>query len=279
MLRMTGTAEMEGKLVGDIEQTERGVAWTDPEGQRHDYERSMRTLCLRIQELASIFSLNQFQDDAPFDRPLSPELRGNALIEDRSLSVIGRPETISRAIDVSFVALDETRLARIREGIKPVQLSYMESEWEFGNDAGWWTQIALPVSQFQLLAEAYESGKLTKVSIGLDMEHMFLDQGYYVPRDKLDWFVEPTKSGARMVNGQVAVLTIETAPINLRPPEPREPKIDVADDIADYKPKPQDSVAPALNNLANKIEGVQKALHWIFWVLVVLLFVVGSSHK
>jgi hypothetical protein len=276
---MTGTAEMEGKRVGDIEQTERGVAWTDAEGQRHDYERPIRTLYLRIQELASIFSLNQFQDDAPLDSPLSPELRGNALIEDRSLSVIGRPETSSRAIDVSFVALDETRLARIREGARPVQLSYMESDWEIGNDAGWWTRITLPVSQFQLLAEAYESGKLTKVSIGLDMEHMFLDQGFYVPRDRLDWFVEPTTSGAKMVNGEVAALTIETAPIDLRPPEPREPGMDVADDIPDSKPKPKDSIAPALNNLADKIEGVQKVLVWIFWVLVVLLFAVGSIRK
>lgn len=267
---------MDDKPAIEIEKTERGVAWTDAEGKRHEYERPIRTLSLQFQGLGAVLSLIRLTDE-PFDTPLSARLRGKAIIEDRSLSVIGMPETSAKTIDVSFAALDEIGLERNKEGAKPVCLSYTEYDWEFDSEPGWWAQITLPLSQFQLLAQAYESGKLIKLSVGLDMQDMFLDQAYYVPRDKLNWFIEPEKYGAKLVRGDVKVLSIETSSLDLRPPAPPDTDMEASNEEPAYKPQPQDTIAPALNNLANKVESVQKALRWIFWVLVVLLFVVGGS--
>lgn len=271
---------MDEKSAIKIEKTERGVAWTDAEGNRHEYERPIRTLYLQVQSLGAVLSVNRNTDDGPFDKPLSTGLSGRAVIEDRSLSVIGKPETSAKTIDVSFIVLDEAGLERSEQGFKPACLSYAEYEWEFDNEAGWFVQIALPLSQFQLLAQAYESGKLVKLRVGLGMDDMFVDQSHYVPRDRLNWFIEPTQYGAKMVHGELKVLGIGTTPLDLRPPAPPVPeKTDLEASIAEseFQPQPQDTIAPALADLSNKVESVQKTLRWIFWALVVLLFVIGGS--
>ncbi len=269
---------MDDQRAIEIEKKKRGVAWTDSEGKRHEYERSTRTLYVQVQNLQAFLSLNRQAYEEPSAASLSPGMRGCGVIDDRSLSVIGIPSTSTRAISVSFSALEGANLERSKQGYKPVCLSYTEYDWEFDNEAGWWVQISLPISQFQLLAQAYESGKLTKLTIGLEMQDMFLDQTYYVPRDKLGWFIEPTTLGAKMVSGEVTVLMIGTTSVDLRAPAPLEADAAESDETHLFKPQLQDTISPSLNNLAKQIESIRRALHWIFWVLVVLLFVIGAGH-
>lgn len=264
----------EEKQASKIEKTESGITWTDKEGKTHLYKPPIRTLYLQLQGLSRVLHMSRYLESEPVDTPLTDRLVGKAILEDRSLNVIGIPETSSNVVKVSFTVLADEDMQRINAGFEPVALSYLDKDWEIGNDSEWSCQIYLPASQFNVLNEIYNLEKISKIQVGLDMKEIYIDHTYAVPSDKcVSWFIEPTRLGSQIARGKVCVLRIETSSIDLRPPAPIENDLD-ADNPPVYKTNPLESIAPAIHTLAHNMNGTQTYLKWIFWALIGLIIVV-----
>jgi hypothetical protein len=251
------------------------VAWTSAEGEKEEFQTSGRSLYIDVLELFRGYSLPYPCEDETETKSLTTRLAGKGVIDDRSIQVIGQPETKNKNISVSFWDLEPNVN---HSNSHAASLGYMEHDWEIGNDAQWWVQIYLPKVQFQTLQEAVERGNLTKLSVGLLFENLYVTEWYAPPSAKVDWFLAPGKYTADLARGKVDAINIETKSVDLRPIAPIETEDAFTEsEEHQYRTEPVDKLIVALEPLSKSIDGVTKYLKWIFWALVVLSFAVGGS--
>lgn len=251
------------------------VAWTSAEGEKEEFQTSGRSICIDVLELCRAHSLPYQGEGEIESKPLTTRLVGKGVIDDRSIQVIGQPETKTKNISISFWDLEPNIN---HNNSHAASLGYMAHDWEIGNDAQWWVQIYLPKVQFQTLLETVERGNLTKLSVGLLFENLYVTEWYAPPSAKVDWFLAPGKYTADLARGKVDAINVETKSVELRPIAPVE-----TDDALcqsenhQYRTEPVDKLTVALEPLTKSVDGVTKYLKWIFWALVVLSFAVGSQ--
>lgn len=257
-----------------IEKTENGIAWTDDAGKRHEYRaETTRGFYLQLQELKAGLSLTRYlADDEPIDAPFTFTLSGKALLEDRSIQVIGDPGTASKDLDVSIQELTAGEQERIesKSGFKQANLFYFAHDWEIGNAAGWSACIYLPPAQFQPLKQAWEAKQIAKFSIGLRFEEgAYVDDWYAPPSARINWFIAHGTYSAKSASGHVSSLNLEKTAIDLRPP--MIANIDSEEDFlpeAEPPPSKEEALSAQLNVISQKLEGIYKHLGWIFWAIV-----------
>jgi hypothetical protein len=251
------------------------VAWTSADGTKDEFQTSGRSLCIDVLELCRAHSLTYQGEGETEAKALTTRLVGKGVIDDRSIQVIGQPETKNKNISVSFWDLEPNIN---HNNSHAASLSYMEHDWEIGNDAQWWVQIYLPKVQIQTLQEVVERGNLTKLSVGLLFENLYVTEWYAPPSAKVEWFLAPGKYTADLARGKVVAVNIETKSVDLRPIASIETmgSFPQSEELQ-YRAEPIDKLIAALEPLSKSIDGVTKYLKWIFWALVVLSFAVGGS--
>lgn len=250
------------------------VAWTSAEGVKEEFQTSGRSLCIDVLELCRAHSMPYQGEGEIESKPLATRLVGKGVIDDRSIQVIGRPETRTKNISVSFWDLEPNIN---HHNSHAASLGYMEHDWEIGNDSQWWVQIYLPKVHFQTLQETVERRNLTKLSVGLLFENLYVTEWYAPPSAKVDWFLAPGKYTADLARGKVDALNIETLSVNLRPIAPIETDGEpTQSEDPKYRTEPVDNLVIALTPLIRAVDEAKKYLKWIFWALVVLSFAVGG---
>jgi hypothetical protein len=264
---------MDDKTSNDRRTEEGQLTWTSPDGVKHEFRMSSRVMYLDVVEVWQSNSL-PYQEDGAEPKPLTRSIRGKAVMEDRSIQVIGEPETKSKTLVVTIGEMAPSDVQRYQSGeLRAVSLSYNKSDWEIGNESEWWVQIYLPSPQIQPIRDAIESGKLTKLSLGLRLQNAYVTD-YYAPISlSIDWYLNSGEYVADLASGSVFSLIVETKPFNLLSPIADVEQEPAHEDDASPVQTPPDVVsAEALTRLAAKADDLVKYSRRIFWTLVVIAF-------
>ncbi|MEI7431076.1 MAG: hypothetical protein WCL27_11525, partial [Betaproteobacteria bacterium] len=150
--------DLENKTETVIEKTERGIAWTAPDGKRRTFEVPIRTFYIQARTLKRQHVLQSTENDYK-DLPLKVSLRCEAVLDDRSIEVLSNPETKSKAIDLSFQPLRSD----VATDYPRAMMSFNSADWEIGDDDTWWVSVYLAESQFNQLLEACDSKQVAEL--------------------------------------------------------------------------------------------------------------------
>jgi hypothetical protein len=254
-----------------IEATKHGIAWTDPDGARHEYEQPIRTLWLKLVNLRQTYAARYREAGNEYE-PLLRGFKGTAVFPDRSsLEVIGKPDTRSTSLSASIVELDEKRLnSKEARGFKPVSLSYAKHDWEIGNDETWWLEVYLPPVQFNTLATVFQSDKLAELELGLEMQGLYIEEWGAPPSVSVNWRLPPLLNQiSKLATGDLKQLRIETRALDLSPKSGESGSNGETD--TRYAAKPVENISTALRSLSSKVDNLDRHTKWIFWALVAMI--------
>lgn len=263
---------------------------------KRDPIRSMtfqvKTLSLCVQAMA--FSMKSDAELASLP-VLKPYIRGTAFIDDRSISVMGRPNTETNYVDIQFrVFTDEDRAAiderALKDGKVPrytsASLCFLDGDWEIGSEASWYVSCYLLPENYAELSSAIAAGTLRRLTVGLDLRGIFTDHDWMPASMKADWFLPLKKIGSRYrpdtARGDIENLALELTGITLSTKLEEDDAPDpVRQEPASHYPAPGEVAAASdlapipLNGLVRNIETLNGTLKLFGWLVVGALVILA----
>ena len=173
--------------------------------------------------------------------------------------------------------MDSDTERRIEEGtIGQAYLSFVEYDWEIGNQQGWFLSVNVPRVQLQTLIEAFGSKDVTSLAMGFVLKRAYVTEWHATPRDRICWYVIPDKYGAHRVRGTVSYINFETQSLNfgkenVKGSEQHVPDKDIeslSDPIAEEAAQTLAKIANDLGRIATTLDGLKGHLWWLFWAVV-----------
>ena len=187
-----------------------------------------RTMYLHVRQLHVSREVNLFRfgDD---DLGLAPEMslfvRGTAMLEDRSISVIGDPDSKVRTLGIDFYVLDEDlRSKRIeltqKHGQRPrypcARLGFIRHSRGIGIDDDWFIQCQVPPATLRAISSAVSCGTMGAMSVGLALRGIYSSEARASQSVKTDWYLRPnrrdnTVDAPEVAYGDITLLSFEEA--------------------------------------------------------------------
>ncbi len=209
-------------------------------------------------------------------------VRGTALLDDRSISVIGAPASTARELRVVFMAADSAgSLAESRGG---ALTGKGEAYLDF-NGAEWWVTGTLHEAFFDALVTAVRSGQVDSVSLQLALRGLYTKWPPLglPPLRHIDLFIRPNRRDnsrePETVCGSVSGASFTLSPWDLRKPghlTAVEPEGDDDENEGEPAAPPPDPVAVAIATLCGRLDQLRSTLKWIGGLVVVALFFVAG---
>ena len=284
-------AFLDEKVIVDVREIEGAqIIYKDGEGKEHKYYPAKYAYFV-VEDLQTLVELKG-PPEGQTEPVIVRRIRGNARLEDRSLSVVGNSESKSRTLVMSFEASDwrpkfesvtddelDTTFACILGG---AMLSFTPYDWEIGDDDEWWAVCSLPKPFVEQLEAAIVSGQLTSVRVGLELRGLYSDEGYWASVSaQRNLFIRPNRKDNDIgfpdsATGFVSSIWFTTTRVALRrPPEP-EP----VEPAGDFEPPPPsalvDPVSAAIATLATRVEATRSTIKWVGGLIVVALLFVAA---
>ncbi|QDL36638.1 hypothetical protein [Rhodoferax sediminis] len=187
-----------------------------------------RTMYLHVRQLHVSREVNLFRfgDD---DLGLAPEMsllvRGTATLEDRSISIIGDPDSKVRTLGIDFYVLDEDlRRKRMelaqKHGQAPrypcARLGFVRHSRGIGIDDDWFIQCQVPPATLRAISSAASCGTMGVMSVGLALRRIYSSEARASQSVKADWYLRPnrrdnTVDAPEMAYGDITLLSFEEA--------------------------------------------------------------------
>ncbi|CAN7779298.1 hypothetical protein LJR296_007887 [Cupriavidus necator] len=256
------------------------------------YLNPIRTMHLDVERLQVARSASTYYpaDGEGGGLPV-PALRvhGTARLKDRFISVIDDPENRSRTLKIYFKALDAEGRKQREEWAKEqgqvadytrAYLGFNRADWEIGNDAEWWVECEILPETLSAITSAVESGALKRMSVGLTLKRIYVDDRYAPPSITVGWYLRPdamdnTLEMPGMALGGLTRLDMDLTVVDLKPPtvdESQPEPVEVSS--PDPDPDPTQS-ASALYTLAGNIEKLRGTLKWVGGLISLCLIILA----
>jgi hypothetical protein len=275
-----------------------------PDGKAQKYKRDpIRSMIFQVKTLgvgaqATSFSMRSGAEIASLPG-LKPYLRGTAFLDDRSISVMGHPNTETNHVDIQFrVYTDEDRAdideRALKDGKVPrytgASLGFLDGDWEIGSEASWYVSCYVLPENYAELCAAVTAGTLRRLTVGLDLRGIFTDHDWMPPSMKADWFLPLKKIGSRYRSdtawGDIENLALELSSVTLHtkleedePPDPTRQEPEPRYPVPEKEKAAPDPTAIALNGLARNIETLHGTLKRLGWLVVGTLLIVAFKFK
>ena len=182
-------ALVQPKLAVDVKDIGGGeLQYTDTEGKSHTYYPSSR-IWLNAQTLELLTFLREPQEPGELPQ-LMTRVRGTAVLEDYSISVVGDPSSKVRKLSMMFAA--EEPKAR-GEGSEPgpdafesgelgrALLGFNRADWEIGNSDEWWVECYLPKSFIDNLVSEVRKGEIHGMQLSLSLRGLYTTEHPMAP--------------------------------------------------------------------------------------------------
>ncbi|KQV60138.1 hypothetical protein ASC95_01275 [Pelomonas sp. Root1217] len=277
------------KVIIDLKDGDSGeILFTDKDGKQATYYPS-HSIWLDVQTLEVLTVLNEPAEGA--EPSIGRRLRGVAVLEDRSISVVGDPRSKSRRLTISFDPGDwkskpapegEAALSSLDTQLGGAMLSFSRADWEIGNDDEWWIACYLPPAFIDSLIADVRSGQLYAVKLSLSLRGLYTSSHHWEPVSaRGDLFIRPNRednslSFPDMARGYVRAIHFSSSPRDLRRPEPA----DVVEPSSEeeFRVEEPDPMATAITALAMRVDQLRSTIKWVGgFIVLALLFVAGSG--
>lgn len=293
---------MEEKVVVNVKSEGEGrLVIESPDGKEETYYlEPIRTMWLEIEmlQLTQQGSSYGFSTDEPW-QPLkvSPHLRGRAVLEDRSISVIGEPNNKSRTLAIGFKELNAESLIELQDQAKlndqaqkededrkfrGVTLGFSRSDWEIGGEDEWWVECYVSPETMQEMVSAVSSNSMRGLSVGLRLCDLYTNDKWSPPSMKVSWFLRPSRRDNSInlpapAYGEMTSFDLRLAESDLRKSETNQSEDDLElSGDSDMTPTPKTDVkAEAVLALSANVEKLRGTLKWVGGLITFFLMLMA----
>lgn len=276
------------KVVVDVKEAEHGeIVYTDQDGKARTYYPA-HTIWMSVQALELLTVLNELKEEGG-EPNLVTRVRGTALLEDRSISVVGDPKSKTRTLSITLEASDwrpkreeqaPGLLAAAIGDVGGAALGFSRADWEIGNSDDWWCSCYLPKLFIEALVAEIRSGQLNDLKVSIQLRRLYTTEHPMAPvSSRGDLLIRPDLKDNTLSNpdspfGWTRSVVFSSNSRDLRKPEPTEPSY--AEDVAsDPPPIVEDQVATAVAILAARVELVRGTLKWLGGLIVAALLIIA----
>ena len=280
------------KVVVDVKDVDRGaILYTDAGGKEHTYHPA-RSIWLEVQTLQILTVLGGPAEEGGTPK-LITRVRGSAVLEDYSISVVGDPSSKVRALRISFEAgeygpkrsPEENPLlfGSSLEILGGAMVGFSRADWEIGNSDEWWISCYLPEFFIDALLTDIRSGWIDSMNVGLRLSQLYTTEHPWAPvSSRGHLFLRPNKLDnsigfPEMASGVVWVMNFASTSRDLSKPAPPEPVEPDGFDEETQAPAPDNPVASAVAILALRVESLRGTLKWVGGAIVVALLFLASK--
>lgn len=177
------------KVVVDVKDIGGGeLQYTDTEGKSHTYYPNRR-IWLEAQTLELLTFLREPQEQGDLPQ-LVTRVRGTAVLEDYSISVVGDPTSKVRKLSIVLGA-EEPRATREAPEPGPdgfefgqlgrAMLGFNRGDWEIGNSDEWWVECYLPKPFIENLVAEVRNGEIHDMQLSLSLRGLYTTEHTMAP--------------------------------------------------------------------------------------------------
>ena len=261
---------------------------TDNNGEVVEYyPAAFKTLYVDLRSIALGSSVRSYRE--PEERlQLRQLVTGIGRIQDKSFSVIGDPsnKTTELEVTINCRSVDEERVF-LEEVAKEeadrtgaaynARVGFIAADWEIGNADSWYLSIEIAAPLFTDLVESIYRKDIASFTIGVSFSRgAYIRQKYFVPSDRIDWFLRPDGKRERSPKGaagHISVWRINNLPRKI--PGSEEADID-AHVIASGNEPVRDAIAGQtesvqLNQLTRAVTSLAATSRFVGWIVAVAI--------
>lgn len=216
-------AEDEDKLVVETRDGEEQTYCLNPSRTMYLHARRLQT--------SSEANLFRFDGDSLGLTPESPLfVRGMATLEDRSIAVIGDPDSAACTLAIGFHALDDELWLKHKELAQMLGKAphYTHARVGLARDSGdidddWFVECQVPPATLRAMANAVSRGAMPAMRVGLALRGIYSSGARASQPVKTGWYLRPNRrdnsvDAPEMAYGDITLLSFEEAPAH-SPPE------------------------------------------------------------
>jgi hypothetical protein len=290
------------KIAVDVKEAEHGkIVYTDADGKTRTYYPA-HTIWMSVQTLEVLTVLNELKEEGG-EPNLVTRVRGTALLEERSISVVGDAQSNTRTLSITLEASDwrpkreEHAAGLLASSVGDVggaALGFNRADWEIGNSDDWWCSCYLPKPLIEALVTEIRSGQLNDLKVSMQLRRLYTTVHPMAPvSSRGDLFIRPDLKDNTLNNpdspfGWTRSVVFSSNSRDLRKPETPEPAEEAcSEDVAPEPPPGYEPVfkigkrieAGCLVHARRKFEELLKNGHaspvaeeairrmgWIFWI-------------
>lgn len=275
------------KVVVDVKEAEHGeIVYKDHDGKTRTYYPSY-SIWMHVQTL-EVLTILGVPKEAGAEPPLVTRVRGTAVLEDRSISVIGDPASKSRTLTISFESSDwrppheddSNPLLSYRSDLGGARLGFNRADWEIGNSDDWWCACYMPENFMKVLVADIRSGQLHELRVCLLLKRLYTSEHSLAPISmRGDLVVRPDLRTNDVNNadspfGWVDAIMFASARMELCKPEPPESDEQPFDDDEPKALVPENPIANAVAILATRVEQTRSTVKWVGCMIVAALLII-----
>ncbi|OIT13539.1 hypothetical protein BL241_03120 [Ralstonia solanacearum] len=284
------------KVVVDVKDIEHGeILYTDTDGKQRTYYPN-RSIWLEVQTLEVLTILGEPKEEGA-EPLLMTRVRGTALLEDHSISVVGDPESRVRQLSISL-AIGEWPPKP--EGSEPgnvpsmfgqlgrAMLGFNRADWEIGNSDEWWIECYLPKPFIEAMVADIRSGQINGMQLSLALRGLYTtEHSMAPPSSRGHLFIRPNKRDnsiehPELATGDVRAIHFASASRDLRKHEPQEPEAAFTAEprapegtfLAEAE-VPEDPVATAVEHLGARFDKMRATVKWVGGLIVGALLILA----
>ncbi len=275
----------------DVKDSEHGeILYTDADGKQHTYYPN-RSIWLEVQTLEVLTVLAESRQEGA-EPQLMTRVRGTAVLEDRSISVVGDPDSRVGQLTINLSAVEwplepeeqEPGISRSAYGqLGRAVLGFNRADWEIGNSDEWWIECYLPKPFIEAMVADIRSGQMHGMQLSLALRGLYTTEHSLAPvSSRGHLFIRPDKrdntiNRPELATGDVRAIHFASASRDLRKPEPQEPEEDFLPEAeeAATTTAPEDPVAAAVALLGARLEKMRGTVKWVGGLIVVALLLVA----
>lgn len=300
----------ESKAVQLVEENG-GLKFTDEDGKTTQYRQELhRRIYVEARSLSLGDSIEDDDESATAQWTTRSAIHGSAVLEDRSISVIGNPESKTKRIaleirpeSVESHAKSVDRAQRhqkehftkeILPGVERVlgfydaNLYYFPADFEIGNESYWTLVLRIAEETFNELAEAVLLKRLIQFKVSAIMRGAYIQAHHeYVPFSmKIDWFLRPHQDNDGNVDldrlpeqafGKIDSWNTKYATVELPETVEPEPTVTTDADVNDEPRKASDAenTLAALERITAAVTSLGTKVISAAWLLAIALVIVA----
>lgn len=285
-------------VVVDVKDIERGeIQYTDADGKAHTYYPNRR-IWLEVQTLELLTFLREPQEQGA-EPQLVTRVRGTAVLEDYSISVVGDPATRVRKLTIVLAAEEaqpkpeEPEVETFAFGqLGRAMLGFNRADWEIGNSDEWWIECYLSKPFIEAMISDTRSGQIHGMQLSLSLKGLYTTEHSMAPvSSRGHLFIRPNKRDntiklPELATGDVRSIHFASSSRDLRKPELLEPEaplvteLPIEDDaLLTAAEAPEivrdDLVATAIGHLNARLEKMHGTVKWVGGLIVFALLIVA----
>lgn len=282
-------AYRDSKVVVDLKDIEHGeILYTDTDGKTHTYYPT-RNIWLEVQTLEVLTILGDPKEEGA-EPPLLNRVRGAAMLEDRSISVVGDPESKVRTLTISFEAGDwrpkpeepkPELFPSMHTYLGGAMLGFNRADWEIGNSDDWWIVCYLPKLFIEALVTDIRSGQLYGMKLSLVLRDLYTTEHRMAPvSSRGHLFIRPNKRDntiglPEIATGHVCAIHFASASLDLN--KSKVPELDetFATDEEMHPTPLEDSVGTAVAVLGARLEQMHVTVRWVGGFIMAALLLIA----